>query len=74
MSRLKYDFGNRKRKDAWLRRKTNMIISNRILCVGDIFHRFPGALRYVVPDPVHQILEFAAPESGIEDRMNLELR
>ena len=47
---------------------------NGILRVGDIFRRLPGALRYVVPDPVHQILKFAAPESGIEDGINLELK
>ena len=62
------------RKNAWLRKKTNVKLRNRIPGVGDVFRRFPGAFGFVVAHPVHQIVEFAAPESGIEDRINLELR
>ena len=54
------EWWNRRIKNAWLRRKTNMKVKNRILGVGDIFRRFPGALRFVVANPVYQIVEFAA--------------
>ena len=73
-SRPFYDLGNRRKKYAWLRRISKMKNRNGILRVGDIFRRLPGALRYVVPDPIHHILKFASLESGIEDRINLELR
>ena len=52
----------------------NIKIRNRIRGVGDVFCRFPGAFIFVVAHPVQQIVEFAAPKSGIEDRTNLELR
>ena len=73
-SRICYDLGNRRRKYAWLRRITKMKNRNGILRVGDIFRRLPVALRYVVPDPIHKTLKFAPSESGIEGRINLELR
>ena len=58
----------------WLRSKTTMKIRNRVCGVGDVFRSFPGAFKFVVAHPVHQIVEFAALESGIEERINLELR
>ena len=72
--RAQYDVANRKGKArTWTKRKSNMITGYRILGVDNILHKFPGALRCVVSDPVHQILEFQTMESGIEDRFNLEL-
>ena len=44
-------------------------------CGADILKvgRFLGAVRYIVSNPVHKVLEFAATLSGIEDRIILEL-
>ena len=45
-----------------------------ILGICKIRCRFPGAVRCVVANLVHQILQFAAPEARIEYGMDLELR
>ena len=45
-----------------------------ILGIYNIFGRFPGPVRGVVANPVHEILQFAAPKSRIEDRMDFKLR
>ena len=51
-----------------------MKIRNCLPCASDVFRKFLGALRFVVADPIHQIVEFPSPDSGIEDTINLELR
>jgi len=48
--------------------------SNGEASIGKIRSRLPRVLRRIVAHPIHQIVEFAAPKSGIEDRINLELR
>ena len=42
--------------------------------ITDVVGRFPRSFRLVVAHPIHQILKFTKPESGIEVRINLELR
>ena len=34
---------------------------------------FPGVLRIIVADPIHEIVEPAVPKLGVEDLVNLEL-
>ena len=40
--------------------------------VGNVVGRFPRS--FVVAHPIDEVLQLAPPESGIEDRINLELR
>ena len=47
--------------------------SNGEVSIGKIRCRLPRVLRRSVAQPIHEIVEFAAPKSGIEDRINLEL-
>ena len=54
--------------------KCFMKCRNCICRVGKIFCELPSALRLVVANPIHQVIEFAAPKSGIEDRINLKLK
>ena len=58
----------------WTGREAKMILCNSPADVGDVVGRFPISFRLVVAHPIHQILKFTTPESGIEDRINLELR
>ena len=42
--------------------------------VGNVVGRFPRSFRLVVAYKIDEVLQLSAPESGIEDRINLELR
>ena len=48
--------------------------SNREASMGKIRSRLLRFFRRIVAHPIHQIVEIAVPKSGIEDRMNLELK
>ena len=51
-----------------------MILCDSRAGVGNVVGRFPRPFRLVVAHPIDEVLQLAAPESGIEDRINLELR
>ena len=42
--------------------------------VDNVVGRFPRSLRFVVAHPIDEVLQLVPLESGIEDRINLELR
>ena len=54
----------------WTGRVTKMILCESRAGVGNVV----GMFRLVVAHPIDEILQLAPPESGIEDRINLELR
>ena len=41
--------------------------------VSQVDSWLPGALRIIVADPIHEVVEPAAPKLGVEDHVNLEL-
>ena len=41
--------------------------------VSQVDSGFPGVLRIIVADPIHEIVEPAVPKLGVEDLVNLEL-
>ena len=55
-------------------RVTKMKLCDSRVGVGDVVGRFPRSFRIVVAHPIDEVLQLAPPESGIEDRINLELR
>ena len=42
--------------------------------IGKICNRLPRSFRYIVPDPIDEILDFAAADLGVENLMIFELR
>ena len=62
-----------RRNKTWSRWKSNIKRGYGILGICEIHCRFPGPVRSVVANPVHKILEFAAPETRIKDGMDLKL-
>ena len=44
------------------------------LCICQILHRLPRALRNVVPDPIVKIPDLAPEDLGVQDFADLELR
>ena len=58
----------------WTGRETKMILCDSRAGVGNVVGRFPRSFRLVVAHPIDEVLQLAALESGIEDRINLELR
>ena len=59
---------------TWLIRIKFMKGSNCEASIGKIRSRLPRVLRRIVAHPIHQIKEFAAPKSGIEDIIIFALR
>ena len=57
-----------------MRWKFEMEICDRSRRIGDILNRLPSSLRRIVAHPIHQILEFSAAETKVEDRIDLKLR
>ena len=51
-----------------------MILCDSRAGVGDVVGRFPRSFKLVVAHPIDEVVQLALPESGIEDRINLELR
>ena len=51
-----------------------MILCDSRAGVGNVVGRFPRSFGLVVAHPIDEVLQLAPPESGIEDRINLELR
>ena len=51
-----------------------MKIGDRISGIFQCICRARSAIRCIVAHPIHQILQFAAPKFGIQDRLYLELR
>ena len=41
--------------------------------VSQVDNWLPGVLRIIVADPIHEVVELAAPKLGVEDHVNLEL-
>ena len=58
----------------WTGRVTKVILSDSRAGVGNVVDRFPRSFGVVVAHPIDEVLQRAPPESGIEDRINLELR
>ena len=58
----------------WTGRVTKMIFCDSRAGVGNVVGRLPRSFRRVVAHPIDEVLQLSAPESGIEDRINLELR
>ena len=50
-----------------------MKIINCQLGMSKVVGRFPRSVVYVVADPIHEVVQFAVPKFGVEDRLNLEL-
>ena len=58
----------------WTGRILKMILYYSRAGVGNVVDRFLRSFRLVVAHPIDEVLQLAPPESGIEDRINLELR
>ena len=41
--------------------------------VSQVDNWLPGVLRIIVADPIHEVVQLAAPNLGVEDHVNLEL-
>ena len=41
--------------------------------VSQVDSWLPGVLRVIVADPIHGVVQLAAPKLGVEDLVNLEL-
>ena len=58
----------------WTGRVTKMILCDSRAGVGTVVGRLPRSFKLVVAHPIDEVLQLAPPESGIEDRIHLELR
>ena len=51
-----------------------MEIRYRVSSIAHVVRRFPRALRFIEPDPIHVVKDLATHDLGIEDRGHLMLR
>ena len=51
-----------------------MEIRDRVSSIAHVVGRFPRALSFIEPDPIHEVKYLTMHELGIEDRGHLILR